>query len=199
MNLTEQKQQLRKEVSARRRACPESDLSGMSTRITERILLLDEYRNAETVFAYMDIPGEVQTHSLIRQCLKDGKKVAVPRVRKAAESQPDEAAMHFYEIRDFDHLVSGIRGIPEPDPSFCPCLDHEEKALVIMPGVAFDRNLNRIGYGGGCYDRYLARHPDHPTAAVAFDFQVFDAVPCEATDIRPQILVTPHTVFRLIP
>jgi 5-formyltetrahydrofolate cyclo-ligase len=63
-------------------------------------------------------------------------------------------------------------------------------ALILMPGVAFDRSLNRIGYGGGYYDRYLQLYPAHAVIAAAFHFQVFDSLPHEDTDIRPQLLVT---------
>lgn len=191
LRIRSRKQDLRRIVRERRRHCSEADLAGMSRQITERILALEEYRNAGVVFAYMDLPGEVQTRELIRSCLKDGKKVAIPKVWSG-----NEPKMKFYEITGFDHLIPGMMQIPEPDPRCCPCLDEEEKALVIMPGVAFDLDLNRIGYGAGFYDRYLHKHTEHVTAAVAFDFQIFDEVPCEETDVRTQILVTPGGVMR---
>ena len=85
--------------------------------------------------------------------------------------------------------------ILEPDPVVCACLDEEEDALMIMPGVAFDTKRHRIGYGGGFYDRYLQEHKKHPTAAAAFDFQLFDEVPYESTDICPDCLVTPSCIY----
>ena len=192
------KQALRRIVAARRREASESELAGMSALITQRILELGVYQKAGMVFSYMDLPGEVQTRALITQCLKDGKRVAIPRLSIPGGSQGREkSGMHFHEIRDFDHLVIGAMNISEPDPSFCPNADREEEALIIMPGTAYDQNLNRVGYGGGFYDRYLERHRHHPTVAVAFDFQIFDAVPHEQTDISPQILVMPHETIYL--
>ena len=191
MTAAEKKKQLRRIVMARRREYKEPELAAMSAQIMERILGLEAYEKAETVFAYMDLPGEVQMRALIARCREDGKRVAVPKVT-AAE-------MRFYEIKETDCLKIGAMHIPEPDPALCPYMDDAEEAFVIMPGVAFDRNLNRIGYGGGYYDRYLRLHGKHFTAACAYDFQIFDEVPHEATDIRPRILVTPGEIFRTSP
>lgn len=190
--ITAEKKTLRRMVAARRRECPGAEIARLSAQITERVLGLEPYTGAETVFAYLDLPGEVQTRDLIRRCLKDGKRVGVPKV----ETSGAAGEMHFYEIRDFDHLLPGPMHLLEPDPGCCPCLDQEEEALVIMPGVAYDRALHRIGYGGGFYDRYLQTHEKHPTAAVAFDFQVFDEVPFANTDIRPQILIMPQGIIQ---
>ena len=190
--ITAEKNKLRRMIAARRREYPESEMIRMSAQIAERVLGLEQYTGAETVFVYLDLPGEVQTRELIRRCLKDGKRVGVPKVKTAGAA----GEMHFYEIRDFDHLLPGPMHLLEPDPAYCPCLDQEEEALVIMPGVAYDRALHRIGYGGGFYDRYLQTYEKHPTAAVAFDFQVFDEVPFVNTDIRPQILITPQDIIQ---
>jgi 5-formyltetrahydrofolate cyclo-ligase len=199
-----EKKQIRRIVAARRQEyaahCPD-DLARMSARIVSRVLALDLFRSAEAVFLYMDLPGEVQTRALIEHCLKAGKKTALPRV--------EGKRMRFYGIRSLDHVCIRSENstslnaasspakprfqIPEPDPAFCPCMDEEEHALIIMPGVAFDRSLNRIGYGGGYYDRYLQLHPAHPAAAIAFHFQLFRHVPHEDTDIRPQVLITDQT------
>ena len=173
--ITEKKRALRRTIAERRKQYPQEVLADLSAQITERILALEAYQKARTVFLYMELPGEVQMRALIEQCLRDGKKL--------------------YEIRDFDHLVRGAMNILEPDPAVCACLDEEEDALMIMPGVAFDTKRHRIGYGGGFYDRYLQEHKKHPTAAAAFDFQLFDEVPYESTDICPDCLVTPSCIY----
>ena len=87
MSVAEKKKQLRRIVMARRREYREPELAAMSAQITERLLGLEAYERAETVFAYMDLPGEVQMRALIARCRKDGKKVAVPRVITAGRAQ----------------------------------------------------------------------------------------------------------------
>lgn len=199
--ITEKKRALRRTIAERRKQYPQEVLADLSAQITERILALEAYQKARTVFLYMELPGEVQMRALIEQCLRDRKKAAVPKVFRGSgrmhspDGEASTPGMRLYEIRDFDHLVRGAMNILEPDPAVCACLDEEEDALMIMPGVAFDTKRHRIGYGGGFYDQYLQEHKKHPTAAAAFDFQLFDEVPYESTDICPDCLVTPSCIY----
>lgn len=199
--ITEKKRALRRTIAERRKQYPQEVLADLSAQITERIFALEAYQKARTVFLYMELPGEVQMRALIEQCLRDGKKAAVPKVFRGSgrmhspDGEASTPGMRFYEIRGFDHLVRGAMNILEPDPAVCACLDEEEDALMILPGVAFDTKRHRIGYGGGFYDRYLQEHKKHPTAAAAFDFQLFDEVPYESTDICPDCLVTPSCIY----
>ena len=101
--------------------------------------------------------------------------------------------MRFYEITSFEQLAPGCKGIMEPAGGVCA--DGVQKALMIMPGVAFDEGRNRVGYGGGYYDRYLEAHPDFITVAVAFDFQVLPEVPADPHDRKPMFLVTESRTF----
>ena len=91
-----------------------------------------------------------------------------------------------------DQLEPGYFEIPEPTTGV-PAED--EEAILIVPGVAFDRNRHRAGYGQGFYDRYLEKHPHHKTVAVAFDFQIVDEVPSEPTDICPQMVITESEIY----
>ncbi len=184
---TGQKRLLRRKVKTIRENLSREAISRMSSEIQKRIEILSQFQTARTVFLYMDLPGEVQMKGLIGDCLNAGKKVAVPCV----EGQ----VMHFYRIESFDHLVRGKMDILEPDPDYCPCMDEEEDALMILPGLAFDRSLHRVGYGGGFYDRYLADHRQHMTVAVAFECQIFDEVPFDERDICPRMLVTEKEIY----
>ncbi len=181
-DLTAQKQLLRRKVKMIRNGLSEECIARMSEEIGQKLVRMEEFRKAGTVFFYMDLPGEVRMRDLIMHCLSEGKKAAIPKT----EGQ----ALHFYGIDSFSHLTRGAMGIMEPDPEFCPLMDGEEEALMILPGLAFDRSLGRVGYGGGYYDRYLAVHSCHPTVAAAFECQLFDKVPCGENDIRPRVLVT---------
>lgn len=100
--------------------------------------------------------------------------------------------MIFYQLDSFEQLEPGYFQIPEPARG--EAVEWED-ALMIVPGVAFDRARHRVGYGQGFYDRYLSRHTKHPTVAVAFDFQLVPEAPYEETDILPDKLVTEKEII----
>ena len=184
MSENEIKRMLRDEIRKRRKELSDSDHREKSRLISERLFSLPAYKNAEQIMIYLDCRKEVSTSEMILRAWSDGKRVAVPKCRGQE--------MDFIEITDFSGLINGTFGIREPasgDPV------EWENALMIMPGVAFDRDLNRVGYGGGYYDRYLSRHLSICRAAAAFDFQVFESVPSCEHDIRPQILITDREII----
>ena len=176
----ETKKDIRKKIFASRKACTDEQIENWSLDITRRVISLPAFRNAKRILAYADYNHEVITRYLIEEAWKAGKEVAVPKVVGKD--------MVFYRFTDFSQLQPGYYGIPEPDGSG-EAVNWEE-ALMIMPGVAFDRENHRVGYGGGFYDRYLEKHPSLERVAVAFDFQIMPEVPVEPTDIFPQIIVT---------
>lgn len=185
------KKEVRRLVAQRKKEYSDGQFEQMSYKIIARLQELPCYQEADVIFAYMDMPGEVKMREFIRRSWADGKTVGVPKIIVSdTDNRITAASMHFYQIDSFDVLHEGMMHIMEPDPERCKCLDSVEKALIVMPGVAFDTDRHRIGYGGGFYDRYLARHPEHFTVAVAYKFQIFDQIPWEEQDIRPQMLVT---------
>lgn len=180
----ETKQDIRKYVFERRKQADRETIVEASHQICQKVAALPAFQEREWIFAYMDFNREVMTGELIEEAWKLGKRVAVPKV--------EGSDMTFYEITSFEQLRPGYFQIPEPEE--CPeaiC----ENALLIVPGVAFDREHHRVGYGQGFYDRYLSVHKNHVTVAVAFEFQVVDSVPYEELDISPQILVTEKGIF----
>lgn len=150
-----------------------------SERIQEKIGQLPEFQRAEWVFLYMDYASEVQTGILLEQALALHKHVALPKVMGSD--------MEFFEIHARSEVQKGYKGIMEPEGR-TPVLP--EYALVIVPGVAFSRLGQRLGYGKGFYDRYLARHPEFGTCAAAYECQVLDRLPAEEHDILLQQLIT---------
>ncbi|MCC6095359.1 MAG: 5-formyltetrahydrofolate cyclo-ligase [Eubacterium sp.] len=184
------KKEIRKAVFSRRREASDEEVQRSSEAIFSRITASSCYQSAASVFCYMDHKHEVMTRSFIEQCWHDGKKVAVPKV--------NGRDMNFYYIEYFGQLEKGIMGILEPI-THCPGVvrnaDEDEDAPIIVPGVAFDEDRNRCGYGGGYYDKYLSGHSCHTTIAVAFEFQIFDRIPSDEHDIRPQYLVTEKRVI----
>ncbi len=183
------KKSLRKEVKALRAAHTDAEIHRMSLEVRDRILTLPEYRKAEVIYAYVDCKHEVETSDIIRAAWADGKRVAVPKVIGSD--------MKFFYITSLtEDLEEGYFGIREPlEKHAADEKRDEEKALMLMPGVAFDEERHRIGYGGGFYDRFLEAHPKLAKVALAFEFQVKEEVPYEAFDICPEKIVTEKRVI----
>lgn len=175
-----EKKEIRKRVFAARKAADPERLLWDSQTICEKITHLPAFQEADTVFVYMDCKGEVSLKPLLETAWAMGKKTAAPKVTGPGE-------MKYYYITSYEDVAPGYYGIPEPITEI-EALDAQ--ALLIVPGVAFDKNCHRCGYGQGFYDRYLAAHPNHPTIAVAFDFQMEEKIPCDEHDQLPQLLVT---------
>ena len=182
----EEKRLIRKQIFAARKQCSDAQVEEWSHQITDQVLKLSEFMKANHILAYADYNHEVVTEYLIKEAWKAGKEVAVPKVV--------EKDMVFYKLTDFARLEPGYFGIPEPVSGE---IVNWSKALMIMPGVAFDRANHRVGYGGGFYDRYLEKHPQLERVAIAFSFQMLPEVPTEPTDICPQIIVTEEEICYL--
>ncbi len=167
------KKELRRRIREQKRAMTPEQIEEASRKLGELFLATELYRNAKTIYGYLPYNQEVRTVPMLEQALSDGKKVAVPKV------YGDE--MKFIYLTDLTQVETGYSGIPEPiadDP-----IGDDPTALVLMPGLAFDKEGHRIGYGGGFYDKFLAAEPDHPTIALCYDFQMVPYLPTEEFDI----------------
>lgn len=167
------KKELRKAIREKKRAMSAEEIEAKSRALTEAFLRSEAYHAAKTIYGYLPYNQEVRTVALLEQALRDGKRVAVPKC------YGDE--MRFIYMTDLSAVEKGYAGIPEPIADG-PVAD-DETALVLMPGMAFDPAGHRIGYGGGFYDKFLAREPDHPTLALCYDFQVLPHLETEEFDI----------------
>lgn len=174
------KKEIRKYVFDYRKKMTQETADELSKTICETVINLPEFKESSCVYAYVDYNKEVVTRSIIETAWKSGKKVAVPKV-----TGPHE--MKYYYLESFEQLEPGYFQIPEPAYGEEA---HDETAFLIVPGVAFDLNRHRAGYGQGFYDRYLEAHSGHKTVAVAFEFQIVEEVPAEPTDIFPNKVVT---------
>ncbi len=173
------KLELRRQIRARKRAMTQAQIEESSGKLCEKFLTTPQYRQAKTIYGYLPYNQEVRTVPILQQALADGKRVAVPKVF--------EDEMRFLYIEDLSQVETGYAGIPEPIGDGPVAQDL--KALVLMPGLAFDRQGRRIGYGGGFYDRFLAREPDHPTVALCYGFQLVDTLPTEEFDIPVDLVI----------
>ena len=167
------KKELRAQIRARKRAMTEAEITEKSEKLGQLFAASPLYLQAKTIYGYLPYNQEVRTVPMLEQAKKDGKRVAVPKV------MGDE--MVFIYLDDLANVEKGYAGIPEPVEN-SPVAD-DPHALVLMPGLAFDPQGHRIGYGGGFYDKFLAAEPEHPTLALCYDFQMLPALETEEFDI----------------
>ena len=167
------KKELRRSIRERKRAMTEEEIVQRSEKLGKLFVQSEAYKNAKTIYGYLPYNQEVRTVPMLEQALKDGKKVAVPKV------YGDE--MKFLYLDDLSKVSKGYAGIPAPIADE-PVAD-DETALVLMPGLAFDPAGHRIGYGGGFYDKFLAAEPNHPTLALCYEFQMLPELHTEEHDI----------------
>lgn len=172
------KQTLRRAIGERKRNMTAEEIESRSAALAKRLYDTEAYRRATALYVYLSFNQEVRTGPIIRRAWADGKRVAVPKLV--------DGDMRFIWLESFDQLGPNRFGIPEPVEDG-PVAD-DGAALMLMPGLAFDRAGNRAGYGGGYYDRYLQAHPCHYTVALCYDFQLVPQVDHEAHD-RPVDLV----------
>lgn len=179
------KAQLRGEIEARRQALDSHWISEASQRIVERTLTLDVFKSAESVALYKAIAGEVDLERLFSACWNLGKRTCSPVFNSSRKTY------ELAEITAKTSYINGNYGIQEPeDPSLVPIDDMD---LIIVPGVAFDTSGNRLGRGGGYYDRLLEGFSGIKVA-VTFDFQLFSKIPHESCDIPVHFIVTESKV-----
>ena len=168
------KKEIRARIRAMKRAMTEDQIVTASARLGEKFRDCDLYQNAKTIYGYLPYNQEVRTVPMLEQAIRDGKRVAVPKCYGQE--------MRFIYISDFEKEVApGYANIPEPILDG-PVAD-DKTALVLMPGMAFDPQGHRIGYGGGFYDRFLADEPNHPTLALCYGFQMVEHLETEEFDI----------------
>lgn len=167
------KKELRRSIRERKRAMTEVEIVSRSEKLGVLFAQSEAYKAAKTIYGYLPYNQEVRTVPMLEQALRDGKRVAVPKV------YGDE--MKFLYLDDLTKVSKGYAGIPEPIADE-PVAD-DKTALVLMPGLAFDPAGHRIGYGGGFYDKFLAAEPNHPTLALCYEFQMLPELHTEEHDI----------------
>lgn len=146
-----------------------------SVQLWAAVAALDEYRAARSVMAFVGAKGEPDTDPLFARLAAEGKRLLLPRIANKAIEVCDGAAP----------MATSSFGISEPTG---PALPFEEVDFVIVPGLAFTPGGDRLGYGAGFYDRFLAEL-DVPNAGVCFSEQLVDTMPTAAHDIRVQRVV----------
>ena len=173
------KKELRRTIRDRKRAMTEEEICSRSAALAEKFCATEQYKLAKTLYGYMPYNQEVRTVPILEQALRDGKKVAVPKVCGDR--------MDFIYVTDLSLMEKSDMGIPEPVAN--GPIGDDPAALVLMPGLAFTENGDRMGYGGGFYDKFLASEPEHPTVALCYEFQMVKELPTEEYDIPVDLVL----------
>lgn len=171
------KGELRKECRAKRREL--NRRKNYSDSIVDNFLSSDIYRNAEVLICYASLDDEIPTDEVIKKAFSDGKKVYLPACKNA------DGEMDFYEISGLEDLVSGFFGVREPDLTRCKnklnLADCSYNTVCVVPGLAFDKNGYRLGYGKGYYDRFLAKYNGISVGFCYLEL-LLNSVPCDIYD-----------------
>lgn len=177
-------------LTARRRIDPATK-AALDARILERLAGFDLYADAGLVLAYVSYGNEVDTRAVIESALASGKRVAVPRVL------PHEHWMDFYEIDGMGDLEEGFKGILEPRRGVSSPLGTVDLlgSVCLVPGLVFDAEGHRIGYGGGYYDRFLQFYPGDKIALARSAQVSSNPLPAESSDVPVDFIVTDSGVW----
>lgn len=181
------KQEARERMKVLRRELSGTERDEKSRAAANHLFQLPAMKQASYFFPFVSYGTEIDTRGIIEQVLAEGRlKTAVPKV--------EGTEMEFYQITAMEQLKPGYQGILEPDTGQrMPA----EEGVMLLPGLAFDREKNRVGYGGGFYDRYLQKHCSKiiVTIALAYGFQIIDRIEAQDFDQKPQWIVTENGVF----
>ena len=190
MKKVRNKEEVRKEFLQKRALVTEPKRAYAEKKVSEHALYLEEIKRAQTVFLYASYREEVPTRELFLALKGAGKQIAFPKVR--------ENEMEFYPVSSWEELVPGYRGILEPVSDEKQVVIPQRTDVCILPGTAFDKTGNRIGYGAGYYDRYLEGLADDIPVCVglAYECQIAKGLlPVEKYDKKVQYLITEKRVF----
>ncbi|MGI6574576.1 MAG: 5-formyltetrahydrofolate cyclo-ligase [bacterium] len=187
---TRQKSILRQKIKAKLNALTDDERREQNCLIAVNLESLPIYKKAQKVMFYVGVEQEVNTTPLIARALAAGKDISVPicvvKERKLIVSQ----------LADLRELERGYYGLLEPAAGYVRPREPGELEIVIVPGLAFDPEGNRLGQGGGYYDRFITQlQPDTTLIALAFAVQVVEQIPTEPHDRPIHILVTPNQII----
>jgi 5-formyltetrahydrofolate cyclo-ligase len=182
--LAETKENIRKQFLEKRDWLSADLIDIASRQIRKSLGKIEEYRKAKTIACYHSTGSEVRTHEIMQEILSHGKTLALPRI--------EQENLVFCEVKKFEDLEKGEFGIMEPK-QYCPIVKKFD--LAIVPAVAMAKNGQRLGYGMGFYDRFLA-DKKIPTIALAFSKSIAKNIPHSNEDVLISIIITEDEIIR---
>lgn len=188
----ETKKDIRSQYIKKRDALTSEEVAQKSDRILYQLFNLPEYKDAKYVLMYADYHNEVATNKIFEDAKNRGKKIYFPKVFGQE--------MEFYAVDSLDELRFGYKGIREPqeNPIKRFFYKKQDNTIMIVPGVAFDMEGYRVGYGKGYYDKYLTERRMISTFALSYAFQILEHVPADAHDIKMDKIITEELVYSFL-
>ena len=189
-SLQADKKKMREVILRQRDAMSPSARTSASRVILEKICALPQYGNAKVVLTYMGFGTEIETQPFFERVIADGKIVALPRVDRATQT------LILHSARGMSDLLTSKYGILEPGTD-APIVAVTAVDFVLMPGVAFDRNGNRLGYGRGYYDKLVSTaNPALARVAAGFSCQIVESVPVGPHDKKVDCIITENEIIK---
>ncbi len=179
----EEKLRLRKQIIEHMNSLSKERYTTLSEQIAFSLYEQKEWAEAKTIGITLSMENEVNTYPIIEKAWKEGKRVVVPKCNKETRT------MSFRQISNFDQLETVYMNLREPIPALTEEVNADEIDLQIVPGVAYTERGERIGYGGGYYDRYLV-HYKGKTLSLAYSFQMVEHIPVEPFDKNVEKIIT---------
>lgn len=184
------KKDLRNDILGKRSKLSKENIVDYSKTITNTLKGLDAYKNAKRIMCFVSMGSEVDTHPLIEQAILEGKSIVVPITVDATRELLLSDLFSLSELEVADH------NIEVPKEEFTRLVEPGTVDLVLVPGLAFAKNGHRVGYGGGYYDRFLAKlDKSVPKIAIGFDLQIVEEVPTKDFDIPVDSLITEKRII----
>ncbi len=177
------KDSIRQQILKKRTSLDAATVRNLSHFIQEAVLESNQFKNSSKIAVYDGIRNEVRTNKIIRLSMKSGKEVFFPHW------DPDQLAIRFFKATDITQLEKKNWGTREPQPDPDTEISVQELDFILIPGVSFDKQGYRLGYGYGGYDRVLAG-VTHRSCGLAYDFQIVDQLPIEPHDVPCAQVIT---------
>jgi 5-formyltetrahydrofolate cyclo-ligase len=177
------KEEIRKEMLARRAALGEDEITEASAAVERNLLALPEFLKVGSVGFYYPLPGEIDTRGMMGKAEALGKEVFLPKT--------GTRGMGFHRFEGFENLEKGPFGVMEPQGT-----EAGAPEALVVPGVAFDFAGHRLGFGKGYYDSYLSKHSAY-AIGVCFSWQVLGELPREKHDAQMDVVVAEEWVIEL--
>lgn len=179
----ENKQEIRKKIKALKQQVSNEEKEIASNAVFLSLYKLPEWRDAKNILFYHSLPDELPTIAALEEN-SSNKTLFLPKVNG------NTLDIHLYNPNE---LTIGSYNIKEPNDQ--EVISPEFIDLVIVPGIAFDKQFNRLGRGKGYYDRILSQTVNATKIGIGFDFQLLDIIPAESHDIKMDIIITPSFII----